>query len=61
MGFSRQIFVQYPNIKISFKKSVQWEPSLSIWMDGWTDGRTGGHDEAKKSENAPTNHSVNDI
>jgi hypothetical protein len=41
LEFSRQIFEKILKYKISWK-SVQWEPSCSVW----TDGRTDRNDEA---------------
>jgi len=41
LEFSGQIVERYSKYQISWK-SVQWEPSYSMW----TDGRTDRHDEA---------------
>ena len=44
--FLEQIFVQYPNIKISLKKKIRPVGTESFHMDGRT--RTEEHDEVKK-------------
>jgi hypothetical protein len=40
-----QAFRKIIKHKISWK-SIQWEPSCSMWTDGQTDRRTDRHDEA---------------
>jgi len=40
-------------LKYNFLKSVHWEPSYSVWTDGWTDSRQVTHTRFSKMCETP--------